>query len=148
MGLIDDLGPGPVGVDTAPFIYFIEAVPPWLALVRPLFLAADALQMELVTSAITLLEVMVVPFRRNESALAARYEALLTRSRGIRLIDITRQQVRQAALLRATTGLRTPDELQLSAAQTAGCSVFLTNDRRLPPLPNLRIVQLADHLPA
>jgi hypothetical protein len=30
MGLIDDLGPGKLGVNTAIFIYFIEAAPLWL----------------------------------------------------------------------------------------------------------------------
>jgi predicted nucleic acid-binding protein len=54
---------------------------------------------------------------------------LLTRSRGIRLIDVTRAQLRQASRLRALTGIRTPDALQLSASQETGCSAFLTNDR-------------------
>ena len=143
MGLSDDLGPGAIGLDTAIFIYFIEAAPTWLPLIRPLFLAADAGQRQLVTSAVTLLEVLVVPYRVNDTVLAARYEALLSRSRGIRLMDITRDQLRQAAQLRALSGLRTPDALQLTAVREAGCSVFLTNDRRLPPVPGLRIVQLS-----
>lgn len=140
---MDDLGSGPIGVDTAIFIYFIEAALPWLPLVMPLFRAVDSGQRELVTSSITLLEVLVVPYRANDNTLAAQYEALLTNSRGVRLIDMTRNQVRQASRLRAMTGMRTPDALQLSAAQEAGCSVFLTNDRRLPGVAGLRILQLA-----
>jgi predicted nucleic acid-binding protein len=143
MGLIDDLGVGRIGIDTAVFIYFIEAVPAWLPVIRPLFLAADTGQRELVTSAVTLLEVLVVPYRANNHALVTRYEALLTRSRGIRLIDVTRAQLRLAAQLRASTGTRTPDALQLSAAREAGCVAFVTNDRRLPALSGLRIVELA-----
>jgi predicted nucleic acid-binding protein len=143
MGLMDDLGSNRIAVDTAIVIYFIEAAPVWLKLVTPLFRAADTGQLELVTSSVTLLEVLVVPYRANNEALAVRYEELLTNSRGIRLIDVTRDQVRRAARLRALTGMRTPDALQLSAAQTAGCSVFLTNDRRLPEVPGLRILQLA-----
>ena len=41
MGLIDDLGPGSVGLDAAIFIYFIEASPAWLPAITPLFRAAD-----------------------------------------------------------------------------------------------------------
>jgi predicted nucleic acid-binding protein len=145
MGLIDDLRPGPVAVDTAIFIYFIEAAPLWLPLARPLFHAADAGLLELVTSAVTLLEVLVVPYRANDHALAARYEILLTHSRGVRLVDVTRAQLRWAAQLRARTGVRTPDALQLSAAHEAGCTAFVTNDRRLPTVPGLRTVQLADY---
>ncbi len=145
MGLIDDLGPGRIGVDTAVFIYFIEAAPAWLPAITPLFRAADTGDRELVTSAVTLLEVLVVPYRANNEVLAARYEALLTRSRGIRLIDLTRDQLRRAARLRALTGVRTPDALQLTAAHDAGCTAFVTNDRRLPPVSGMRIVQLAPY---
>ena len=145
MGLIEDLGPGPVGVDAAIFIYFIEAAPAWLPAITPLFRAADTGQRELVTSAATLLEVLVVPYRANNDALGARYEALLTRSRGIRLIDLTRDQLRRAARLRALTGVRLPDALQVTAAQEAGCTAFVTNDRRLPAVSGLRIVQLTPY---
>ena len=145
MGLIDDLGPGKVGVDTAIFIYFIEAAPAWLPVILPLFQAADTGQRELVTSAVTLLEVLVVPYRAGNETFAARYEALLTRSRGVQLIDLTRVQLRRAAQLRALTGVRTPDALQLTAARDAGCTAFVTNDRRLPAVPGLRIVQLAPY---
>ena len=61
MGLIADLGPGSVAVDTAVFIYFIEENPRFLPLVVPLFREADHEKRDLVTSALTLLEVLVVP---------------------------------------------------------------------------------------
>ncbi len=145
MGLIEGLGPGPIGVDAAVFIYFIEAAPAWLPAISPLFRVADAGDRELVTSAVTLLEVLVVPYCANNEVLAARYEALLTRSRGIRLIDLTREQWRRAARLRALTRVRTPDALQLTAEHDAGCTTFVTNDRRLPAISGMRIVQLAPY---
>ena len=81
MGLIDDLGPGSVAVDTAAFIYFIEESPDFLSIVTPLFQDADEGRRELITSAVTLLEVLVVPYRAGDHTLAERYEALVTRSR-------------------------------------------------------------------
>lgn len=42
MGLIDNVGNGPVALDTAAFIYFIEAHPLYLPALLPLFAAADA----------------------------------------------------------------------------------------------------------
>lgn len=143
--MIDGLGAGPVGVDTAPFIYFIERHPSYAPLVRPLFASADAGELDLVTSEVTLLEVLVAPYRTGALALAERYEALLTRSRGVRMVALDRSLLRAAAQLRARHGIRTPDALQLGAALAAGCTAFLTNDRRLPDLPGLRIVQLSAH---
>lgn len=140
-----DLGSGPTGVDTAIFIYFIEENPRFLSLVEPLFREVDMERRELVTSALTLLEVLVVPFRSGDHLLAVQYEALLTRSRGVRVVDISRDHLRAAAQLRAATGAKTPDALQLVAALGAGCATFLTNDRKLPPLRGLRILQLASY---
>jgi len=145
VGLIDALGPGPVAVDTAVFIYLIEEHPAYLPVIEPLFVEVAAGKREIVTSAVTLLEVLVVPFRTGEVALAGLYEALLTRSRGVRLVEIDRGQLRAAAQLRAHHDLRTPDALQLAAALSSRCSAFVTNDRRLPPLPGLPIMQVDDH---
>jgi predicted nucleic acid-binding protein len=146
MGLSTDLSPGSVAVDTALFIYFIEENPTFLPLILPLFREADQGKRDLVTSALTLLEVLVVPYRAGNRLLAERYEALLTRSRGIRLVELTREQLRAAAQLRAATGVKTPDALQLVAALGTGCKTFLTNDRRLPPVPSLRVIQLSSYL--
>ena len=146
MGLMADVGPGPLAIDTAIFIYFIEKNPRFLPLIDPLFREADDGTRELVTSALTLLEVLVVPLRARNRSLADRYEALLTRSRGIRLVDMTRDQLRAAAQLRATTGFKTPDALQVAAAIGAGCQTFLTNDRRLPSVSGLRIRQLSAYV--
>lgn len=146
MGLITELGVGCVAVDTAIFIYFIEENPQFLPEILPLFKQADQGKRELITSALTLLEVLVVPYRAGNRRLAERYEALLTRSRGIRLVELSHDQLRAAAQLRAATSIKTPDALQLVAAIGGGCATFLTNDRRLPPVPGLRILELASYV--
>jgi predicted nucleic acid-binding protein len=42
--------------------------------------------------------------------------------------------------------VKTPDALQLAAAIGTDCHAFLTNDRRLPDIPGLRIRQLAEYI--
>jgi predicted nucleic acid-binding protein len=62
------------------------------------------------------------------------------------LIEIHRAQLRAAAQLRGVhRALKTPDALQLCAALAGGCTTFVTNDRGLPPIPGLRILQLNDY---
>lgn len=146
MGLIESLPEGPVAIDTAIVIYLMERHEKYLPVVRPLFEAADRGALELVTSAVTLLEVLVVPYRAGDTDLAARYEAILTRSRGVTLVDLDRPLLRAAAQLRAVYGVRTPDALQLAAALGRRCGCFLTNDRRLPDIRTLPVVQLLDHI--
>ena len=144
MGLIEAIGVGPVGLDTAILIYLIEEHERYLPAVEPVFAAIDAGELEAVTSGLTLLEVLVVPYRAGNVRLAERYEDLLTRSRGMRMLDIDRDVLRAAAQLRAVTGIKTPDSIQLAAALVADCPVFLTNDRALPEIPGLRVLQLSD----
>jgi len=145
MGLMADLGPGPVGVDTAIFIYFIEEHPRFLPVIEPLFREVDKGRRKLVTSALTLLEVLVVPYRSGDHLLATQYEALLTQSRGVQVAEISRDHLRAAAQLRAATSVKTPDALQLVAVMAGGCPVFLTNDRELPAIPGIRILQLSSY---
>lgn len=146
MGLIEDLEEGPIGLDTSIFIYFIEEHPLYLPVVEPVFEAMDQGSLPAVTSAITLLETLVVPYRAGNSSLADRYEALLRRSRGLRLMEIDLPVLRAGALLRATIGCRTPDALQLASALSAGCRCFLTNDRRFRGPEGIRILQLEDYV--
>jgi uncharacterized protein len=146
MGLTAALGAGRLALDTAVFIYFIEEHPDFLPLVAPLFEQTARGERELVTSGVTLLEVLVVPYRAGNLTLAEQYEALLTRSRGLHLVDVDGTQLRAAAQLRAAYRVRTPDALQLAAALSHRCASFVTNDRDLPAVQGLRIVQLRDHL--
>src|SRR5207253_9027283 len=103
MGLMADLGRGPVGVDTVIFIYFIEEHPQFVPLLERLFREVDNGRRELVTSALTLLEVLVVPYRSGDLLLVGRYDALLTGSRGVRVVVISRAHLRAAARVSAAS---------------------------------------------
>lgn len=146
MGLIEDVGSGPVCLDTVVFIYFIEENPEFMGVVEPVFKAIDQGTMSAVTSAVTLLEALVVPYRVGDQRLAQRYETILTRSHGIRMLALENPLLRLAAELRASADVRTPDALQLAAALSAGCTAFVTNDRRLPKLPALPILELREYV--
>jgi predicted nucleic acid-binding protein len=148
LGLLSDLGSGPIALDTSIFIYFIEEHPVYLPLVEPIFEAMDRGEFEAVTSSLTLLEVLVIPFRFANMALIDRYETLLTKSQGLRLVDLDRDFLRSVAQVRAATRAKAPDAMQLAAAMAAGCPVFLTNDDRIPNVPGLQILRLEDYLPS
>jgi len=146
VGLIDDLESGPVALDTQIFIYFIEEDGRYLPLIKPLFEAIDAGDLLAVTSGLSLMEVLVVPYRLGNAALADRYESLLTRSRGLRFIEVDRPLLKAAAQLRATFKLKPPDAIQVAAALVGNCTSFLTNDRRIRAVPGLKIFQVKNYL--
>lgn len=143
---MDAVGHGPVALDTSAFIYLIEDNPAYRDVLVPLFVAADLGEVKLVSSALTLLEVLVVPYRLGNFALAERYERFLTGSKTVALRDIDQAQLRAAAQIRAVSGVRTPDALQLAVALTESCSSFVTNDRRLARFPGVRVLVLDDYI--
>ena len=54
-----------VELDTAPLIYFIEEHPVYLPLFHPFFEAVDRGDLQVVTSTLTLTEVLAYPYRRG-----------------------------------------------------------------------------------
>jgi hypothetical protein len=66
-----------VGLDTAPLIYFVEENPIYTPLVDPFFTALDSAEFQVVTSTVTLLEVLVQPFRVGNYQLASQYRDIL-----------------------------------------------------------------------
>ena len=134
-----------MALDTPVFIYFIEEHERFLPIVAPIFEAMDRGSLTGVTSGLTLMETLVLPYRRGDRALADRYEALLSRGRGLRLLELSTALLRTAAELRAELDVKTPDAIQLAAAVHGGCSLLVTNDRRLPQIPGLAVRQLSEY---
>jgi predicted nucleic acid-binding protein len=131
-----------VGLDTAPIIYLIEEHPTYLQILRPFFEAADRGELRVVTSTVTLLEVLVHPFRRGYAGLAQQYRDILLNSNGITCVALSSEIAEEAARLRSQHNLRTPDAIQVATAIHEGASSFLTNDTGLPSLPMLQVMVL------
>jgi len=66
-----------VAVDTSPFIFFIEQHPKYVEIIRPFFQAVDRGDCQIVTSTVTLIEVLVHPIRNGDEGLAQIYNDIL-----------------------------------------------------------------------
>ena len=133
-----------LGIDTAPIIYLVEAHPTYDVLVRTIFQEISGGRIEGITSVITLGEVLVQPLRRGNEELRRRYRHQLLHSGGLATVRITAATAELAARLRATCGMLLPDAIQIAVALSQGCEAFLTNDRRLARVAELRVLVLDD----
>jgi predicted nucleic acid-binding protein len=97
-----------LGVDTAPFIYYIEENPTYLARIAPIFLAADSAQIELVTSTITVSEVLIHPMRLGDDSLRDEYLDLFLNSANLEIHNIDIVVAQRAAKLRVDHNVRLP----------------------------------------
>lgn len=120
-----------LAIDSAPLIYFIEKHPVFGPTVRAVIERAERGELLLVSSVLTLTEVLTLPFSKGAEELAQSYTDLLIGARYLQLEPIGPAIAEQAARLRALHRLRTPDAIQLAVAQQAGCDAFLTNDSQL-----------------
>jgi predicted nucleic acid-binding protein len=131
-----------VGLDTAPLIYFIEENPTYLPVVRLFFEAVDRGEIRVVTSVLTLTEVLIHPMRKGDPELADQYRRILLESDHVSTLPVSEVIAEEAAQLRARHGLRTPDAIQLATAIRSQAAFFLTNDNRLPELAPLKTLIL------
>ena len=97
MGTLTLPAAGLVHVDANPLIYSVENHPAYGPLLQSLWQAAKAKSIEVVSSDLVLMEVLVGPLKRGDSALAQTYEQALSGT-DIRLLPITHPILRQAAL--------------------------------------------------
>jgi len=118
---------GLVYFDTNPIIYSVERHSTYWPLLKPLGQAAQSGRVEIVSSELTLMETLVGPLKTGNTVLANVYEKLFQQAQ-TRLLPITQPILREAARLRASTKLKTPDALHLATAQLAGCVLCITND--------------------
>lgn len=83
----------------------------------------------LLTSALTLGEVLVKPTEQGDLELCRKYEeAILATSL---VLPFDTKAAKNYASLRCDRSLRAPDALQLACASAAGVDLFVTNDARL-----------------
>lgn len=145
MNWVESLRGKVVGLDTAPIIYFVEKNPLYINMMRSFFQALHRGECAAVTSVVTLLEGLVIPFRRNDTNLVSDYYSLLYDTDDLTTISFFPNIAQQASRLRASyKSMRTADAIQIATAIQSNASCFLTNDTNLPSLPDLKIIVLED----
>ena len=135
-----------VGLDTAPLIYLIEQNAIYLQVVRAFFQAMSQDEFQVVTSTLTLTEVLVHPLRAGNVELARQYRDILFDQENLTVLPVSSTIAEVAAQLRATQNLRTPDAIQIATVIQAGAAFFITNDARLANVPDLQVLVLDELL--
>lgn len=117
-----------IALDTSVFIYQIEANPRYVAFADAIFEWLERPNRSAVTSTITMMEVLVQPYRDSSQARADRYYALLSSYPRLEWRAPTLETADIAARLRAKHRLASPDALQAACAIEAGATALITND--------------------
>ena len=103
----------------------------------------DNAEIIVITSALTLAEVLVKPFKDQNQAVAQAYKTFLTPTPVLQLIPITNEILEEAAHIRATTRLKLPDAIHTAPASINGCNSLLTNDDSFDSLTAVPVKKLS-----
>jgi hypothetical protein len=97
MGWVDSLKGNVIGLDTTPLIYFTEENPTYIEVIDPFFKAVGSGELTVVTSIVTLLEVLVRPIRDGNLKLAQSYRDFLLNSNSVTTRFLSRVIAEEAA---------------------------------------------------
>jgi predicted nucleic acid-binding protein len=123
--------------DTNVFIYFFEAQDKLGPIARALRESMMKRNDQLITSSMTLGEILVKPRQQGNLGLCQKYEDTLRATATILSFDI--EAAKRYSELRQHRGLRAPDAIQLACAAAAKADLFITNDNRFHALHVLGI---------
>lgn len=124
MELIDRLHGKLICLDTSPLIYYIERHPKYINILRPLFSEISSKNLIGFTSTISLLEVMVLPLRKGDIALAEKYREIMLYSENFTVYEVSNDISELAARIRARYEIRTPDALQIATGVFKKADIF------------------------
>ena len=137
---------GTVYVDTQILIYTVERHPTFLPIIEPIWRAARANSIAVVSSELALMECLVLPLRSGNRALRTAYEQALLGTE-LRLFPIGQTVLMEAARIRATSSaVRTPDAIHGATAIVHGCSLLVTNDTGFRRITGTPVVVIQDLL--
>ncbi len=144
MGQVSDELGQRIYIDTNIVIYAVEGLAYYAAQVQPLLDAMDAAEVFIVTSELTLAEVLVGPVKTQNLVIQQTYRSFLTTTAILEVAPVTRAILENAAELRATTKLKLPDAIHLATALQYQCDSFLTNDVVFKSLNLAQVKMLSD----
>ena len=115
--------------DTNLFIYLFEEYGSFSEMVGQLRSGMLRRGDQLLTSTLTLGEILVKPTERSDYELCRKYEHAISNAATVIPFDV--RAAKAYAGLRIERSLRAPDAIQLACAAAAKVDLFVTNDERL-----------------
>ncbi|HUU03728.1 MAG TPA: PIN domain-containing protein [Myxococcota bacterium] len=135
-----------ISIDTSIFIYFVERHPRYHSLCEPIFKAIESGKIEAFTSTVSLLEILVQPYRRKLDDLALKFYSLFVTYPNLNWVNLTIGIADKAARLRAEYSLKTPDAVQLASAFSSDATGFICNDLSFKKVREMNCLILEDHV--
>jgi predicted nucleic acid-binding protein len=117
-------------LDTMVFAYHLADHPDYSPLTAVVLDAVESGPLTGLATVVTLAELLTQPARAGDRRAMQEYELFLTHFPHLQLAPMDVDLARETALVRAETGLRTPDAIQVAAGRLHRADAIVTNDLR------------------
>lgn len=131
-----------IGLDSNILIYFIEANPHYHKRCLKIFDSMEAGRNQGVCSTLSLLEILVQPYRQEDVERASKFYGLLTGYPNMLWKEMTVDIADLGAQLRAEYNIKTPDAILLATAIETGATGFIGNDAKLQKVKEIEVLIL------
>lgn len=135
-----------IGLDTSIFIYQLEGHPKYAEITSAVFAWLESPGGRAVTSTVTMLELLVLPYRLSDFGRVNELYLLLSRYPNLDWVEPGLEIADRAARLRAEHRLGVPDALQAATALARQATGFISNDKAFQRVTPLDVLVLDDVL--
>ncbi|MCX5750065.1 MAG: PIN domain-containing protein [Candidatus Saganbacteria bacterium] len=135
-----------VALDTALFIYHFEKENNFFPVTSFVFEQIESGRISAVTTVISLAEILVKPMQLGSVQAIEDYQIILNNFPHLTILNIDQKLTFVAAELRASYGVKLPDALQIAGGLVSGANIFLTNDKKLKKVKEIKVITLSELL--
>ena len=135
-----------IGLDTMVFIYHFEENRVYSPLTFSIFENLEKGNFNGITSTLTLLEILVKPKKENNLLLTERYKLLFETFPNLQVKPLNENVADIASTLRANYNINTPDAIQVATSLETQADIFITNDKTLKKISEIKVLLLSEML--
>ncbi|OGL62526.1 hypothetical protein A3C09_03090 [Candidatus Uhrbacteria bacterium RIFCSPHIGHO2_02_FULL_47_44] len=131
-----------VALDTSIFIYVFEEHSTFGKRAEKILKQIDQGKQKGILSVIGMIELQTGPKSIGRHDVAARYREILTTFPNLSIMNLNESIVERTSDLRAKYKIATPDAIHLATAIEGGASSFITNDKTLKKVKEIKVILL------
>ncbi len=128
-----------VAIDTSVFIYVLEDHSTFGKRAEKILKGIDLGKQKGIFSVIGMIELQTGPKSIGRPDVAARYREILTTFPNLLIVNLNEAIVERTSDLRAKYKIATPDAIHLATAIESGANTFVTNDKILKKIKEIKV---------
>jgi predicted nucleic acid-binding protein len=135
-----------IGLDTNVFIYQFQIHEKYSKLTKELFLALQNNKLTIVSSFISLVEILAFSKLKDNEPLINSYKTFLLKTDGLNIIFPNISISEKTAQIKREYRFKIPDAIQLATCIEEKTDLFITNDTYLNKFRDMQVICLSDFI--